>query len=173
MSKAKLIWFTGMSGAGKSSITNKLYYFLNDKGYKVKVIDGDHYRNNNKQKDFTKTSIIHNNYEIINLCKTLIDQYNYILVSVIAPFEVTRREARYTFKQAYIEIYISAKLETLIERDTKGLYRKAIDGKLDNLIGFDSSMPYEKPTNPEIIVDTTEMNLKESLEIILTYLKEV
>jgi adenylyl-sulfate kinase len=172
MLKAKIIWFTGMSGAGKSTITNKLYYILNGKGYKVKVIDGDHYRNNNNLKDFTKTSIINNNYEIINLCKTLLVQYNYILVAVIAPFEVTRREARYTFKQAYIEIYISATLKTLIGRDTKGLYKKAIDGKLDNLIGFDSSVPYEKPQNPEIIVDTTKMNLNKSLKKILSYLKE-
>ena len=96
-----------------------------------------------------------------------------MLVSVIAPFTSTRNQARTILGKDYIEIFVKASLETIIKRDTKGLYKKAISGKINNLIGYHKDTPYEKPISPDIIIDTDKATLKKSTKTIIDYLLEL
>ena len=94
MKSAKIIWFTGLSGSGKSTLANKLFSYLIEGLYKVKIIDGDAVREKDKKYRFTTKEIIINNQEIIVLCENLQKEYDYLLVTVIAPFKKTRKEAK-------------------------------------------------------------------------------
>ena len=98
--------------------------------------------------------------------------YSYIIVSVIAPFEETRAYARKKLGNNYIEIFVSASLDKLVKRDTKGLYKKALKGKLQNLIGVDSNTPYEIPVDPNLIIDTDNESEKKSFDKILKFISE-
>ena len=155
-----VIWFTGLSGSGKTTIANKIYQILIQKGYKTELIDGDKFRDKNT--DFSKNGIIINNRNIITLCEKLLHTNDFIIVSVISPFNSTRNEARAKLEKKYIEVYIKVSLKTVIKRDTKGYYKKALSGKIDHFIGIDPITPYEKPTNPEIIINTDSEEIAEN-----------
>jgi adenylyl-sulfate kinase len=170
LKSAKIIWFTGLSGSGKSTLANKLFSYLIEGLYKVKIIDGDAVREKDKKFRFTTKEIIINNQRIIELCGNLQKEYDYLLVTVIAPFKKTRKEAKEKFLSNYIEIYVKTNLETVIERDTKGLYNKALRGKLSNMIGLDSGVPYEEPIAPSIIIDTNDDSIDNSFTILINQL---
>ena len=102
--------------------------------------------------------------EIIKECNIFLDLYDYIIVSVIAPFEDTRAHARKIFGDNYIEIFVNATLKELVRRDTKGLYKNALNGVLKNLIGVDSNTPYQLPTKPDLVIDTDNENEDQSFE---------
>ena len=105
------------------------------------------------------------------MCKVQLSSYDHIIVSVITPFEETRRKAKLTLKENYVEIYVNASLENLRRRDTKGLYKKAFRGELDNLIGVSKKNPYQIPKNPDFIVNTDCQTQIESLKLILNHLE--
>ena len=169
--KAKIIWFTGLSGTGKSTLSKAISKSLRNK-YKIKCIDGYMVRKKNKFRNvFTKKNIYENNLEIIKYIKTLINKYDYIFVSVISPLLKTRKFSRKTFGDNYSEIYVYCSLATLIKRDTKGLYKKAQKNLIKNLIGYNSVIKYEKSNYKKIKINTEKNNLTNSIKILKKKLK--
>ena len=110
---SKIIWFTGLSGAGKTTLSKQLNNQLKKKKFKVFSVDGDTFREKNKNKKFNKQNIILNNNLIINFIKKIYNKYDYILVSVISPLLKTRKKAKKIFKENYIEIYVKCTTKTL------------------------------------------------------------
>lgn len=172
MSKwAKVLWFTGLSGSGKSTLADKLVSYLKNKGQKASIFDGDTIREElHKTLDFSPEGIKENNRLIVKLCKKHQAEYDYILVSVIAPFTESRKNARKILGDDYVEIYVKASLDSVIKRDVKGLYKKALVGQIDNFIGVSINVSYQEPENPDILVDTDVESEEESFEIILKQL---
>ena len=162
-----------MSGVGKSTLTNKLSFVLKKCDYSVHILDGDAVR---KLKfapdDFSEDAILENNYSIINECNKLVNDYDFILVAVISPFTITREFARHTLNENYYEIFVKCSKKELIFRDTKGLYKKAINEEIDNLVGFSQSPTYEIPTKPNLILQTDSLSIDNSVRLIITKLKE-
>ncbi len=165
--KSKVVWFTGLSGAGKSTLSNYLFKQLKKKNFKVKQIDGDTFREKKKtKKKFSKKEIIKNNHEIINVIQKIQKRYDFILISVISPLLQTRRFAKNKFKKKYFEINVFCKIKTLIKRDTKGLYKKAIEKKINNLIGFKSKIRYQKSTYDVTKINTDKLTIKNAASIV-------
>jgi len=164
--KSKILWFTGLSGAGKTTLALALYNILKKK-YKIKIIDGDKFRKKTKNKNnFTKKNIIKNNLSIIRYINTIKSKYDYIFVAVIAPLIKTRKYARKIFNDNYYEIYTFCSLKTLRKRDTKNLYKKAQKKIINNLIGVNSTIIYEKSKYPIIRANTDKYKLKKLIKII-------
>ena len=166
---AKVIWLTGLSGAGKTTLCKKIQTYLKSK--KCLLVDGDKFRKKNKQFSFSKKNIIKNNLQIVDYCKKNFNKYEYILVSVISPIKKTRKYAYKIFKNNYFEIYIFASLKTLINRDTKGLYNLSKKGVIKNLIGFNSKINYEKSDHRHIRINTNKFTVKQCVMKIIKYTK--
>ena len=164
--ESKIIWLTGLSGSGKTTLSNYISKILKKK-FKVLKIDGDTFRKENKFNSFTKNAIIQNNISIINYINKRINKYEYILVSVISPLKKTRFLAHKKFGKNYYEVYTNCNLKELIRRDTKKLYLKAKQKKINNLIGYNSSIKYEKTRYKKIIVNTATEKIRVSANKIL------
>lgn len=170
MKKGYVLWFTGLSGSGKTTLAKGLEKILQRK-YSVQIIDGDEFRNKvHPELKFTPKEIITNNEKIIEYCQEKLNKNDFILVPVIAPFNSTRLMARNRLKN-YIEIFCKAALEECIKRDTKGLYKKALDGMIKNFIGIHKNVPYQIPKHPDLVVNTGLLNRKQSLGKVLEFLK--
>ncbi len=165
--KSKIIWFTGLSGSGKTTLSNYISKKLKNKKFKIKKIDGDLFRKKKKRTKFDKDSIIKNNLSIINYVDKIKENYDFILVSVISPLKKTREFAHKKFKKNYCEVYTKCNLKELISRDTKNLYAKAKKNVIKNLIGFNSTINYERTKYKKIIVNTAEETIKESTNKIM------
>lgn len=152
--KACVIWFTGLSGSGKSTIANLVEQILFTKGKHSYILDGDNLRHGlNKDLGFTATDRIENIRRIAEVSKLMTDAGLIILVTFISPFSKDREFAKSLFqKEEFYEIYVNTPLELAEMRDPKGLYKKARDGSIKNFTGIDS--PYEPPLNPDLILDT-------------------
>jgi len=167
----KVIWFTGMSGSGKTTIAEGLYKRLIEKSQKVRLLDGDVIRKElHSTLGFTPEDIKKNNALVVELCKKLQGNNDYILVALISPFEESRKNARENIGNEFIEVYVKASKKTLIQRDVKGLYKKALNGEIENFIGISPSVPYEPPQNPDISIDTEKLSSQASVEHVLKYL---
>ena len=165
----KIIWFTGLSGSGKSTLANIFYNLIKRKKYKVKKIDGDIFRKKKKSSNnFTQKNIIKNNLSIINYISKIQHKYKYILVAVISPILKTRQLARKKFGNRYYEIYVHCSIKTLKKRDTKGLYDAAKKNIIKNLIGYNSSVKYQKSRYSKIDINTDKLTLSECI----TYIKK-
>lgn len=165
---SNLLWFTGLSGSGKTTLANIIYKRLKELNFKVYKVDGDLFRKKNKNNNkFTKRNIINNNNKIISHVKKIDKKFDYIIVSVISPLLITRLKAKKIFGKKYSEIYIKCELRELFRRDPKGLYKKAREKKLLNLIGYNSKIKYEKSKYKKIIVDTEKFNIQNSAKLIL------
>lgn len=168
----RVIWLTGLSGSGKSTIARVLKERLVAAGKKVEIIDGDAIRQNlNKHLGFSREDIRENNRLIAELAKIKIGETDFILVPVIAPYKEDRLMARDLIGKAYYEVFLNCSLEKCIEQDVKGLYKKALAGEIKDFIGFSPSNPYEAPVNPELEVNTQKLKIEESVEKIVNYLK--
>jgi adenylylsulfate kinase len=165
--KSKILWFTGLSGAGKTTLANIIFKKLKKKKFRVKKIDGDLFRKKNKINKFNKKEIINNNFSIIRYISGIQCKYDYIIVSVISPLRKTRVFAYKKFGKDYFEILTKCKLKTLIDRDTKKLYEKAKKNIIKNLIGFNSKIKYENTSYKKIIVRTDNETINESTNKIL------
>ncbi len=159
-----IIWLTGLSGSGKTTLSNLLKEKLTKDGYTVEWYDGDRVREELKiVSDFSKEGILKNNHEIINRINKVKEEADFILISLITPYQEVRNYAREIFGKEYFEVYIKCDKNTLIERDTKGLYKKALNGEIDNLIGFSEKIPYEEPLNPDLILETNLITPEEAI----------
>lgn len=168
-----IIWFTGLSGSGKTTLSNHLEEALEKDGFSVFQVDGDAFRKKKKAKNtFSRKEILENNRSIISYCRTIKEKYDFIIVSVISPLLKTRKEARKIFGKDYLEIFLHCPVKELLKRDPKKLYARAMAGEIKNLIGFSVQNPYETPENPELTIDTSKSNIKESLGKIKKLIKK-
>ena len=153
--KGKVLWFTGLSGSGKSTVANFLEQILHKKGIKTYILDGDNVRHGLcKDLDFTKAGRIENMRRITEVAKLMVDAGIVVITAFISPFTNERQIARNNFQDdEFIEIYISTPLEIAEKRDKKGLYKRARRGELHNFTGIDS--PYEIPIKAEYTIDTS------------------
>lgn len=165
---AKIVWFTGLSGVGKTTLCKKIKQTF--RGKKSLIVDGDIFRKEKKRFSFSRKNIEKNNLQIINYCKKNFEKYEYILVAVISPLKKTRFKAFKEFKENYFEILVHAKIQTLILRDTKGLYTLAKNGQISDLIGFNSKIKYEKSSHKFLKINTDKLSLNESIKKILNYI---
>src|SRR3989338_2108971 len=132
-----VLWFTGLSGSGKSTIADSLSNILKAKGYKIKILDGDVVRNTlHRHLGFTRKDILLNNKLISQLALKYLDTHDIILVPIISPYKIGRENARKLLGKHFTEVYIKASLKKCIRRDVKGLYKKALDGEIKNFIGI-------------------------------------
>lgn len=172
LKKGLTLWLTGLSGAGKSTISEALIGKLtkNNKEFPLELLDGDEIRDNlNQGLSFSKEDRFTNIKRIAFLAGKLSKHGVLVLVPVIAPYEEARQMAR-SYSKNFIEIFVNASLEKVEERDVKGLYAKARSGEIENFTGI--SDPYEAPLNPDIELNTDKESISESVEKILNKLIE-
>jgi len=169
--KSAILWFTGLSGSGKSTIANLIEKKLISGGRHTYLLDGDNVRHGlNKDLGFTDIDRVENIRRIAEVSRLMVDAGLITLVSFISPFRSERRLARELVESdEFVEIFVDTPLEIAEERDVKGLYKKARLGEIKNFTGIDS--PYEEPENPEIRVNTKEMTAEEAADFVIEYLK--
>lgn len=165
--KGMVVWFTGLSGSGKSTIAVEVEKELFKRSYAVYRLDGDNMRFGlNKDLGFSAADREENIRRIGEVAALFADAGLITLASFISPYQAGRDAARRaTGEDDFIEVYVKADLETCAERDPKGLYTKAKSGEIENFTGI--SAPYEEPKNPELIVDTDQLSLEESVEKVM------
>jgi bifunctional enzyme CysN/CysC len=170
--KPVVLWFTGLSGAGKSTIANLVERELNSLGKHSMLLDGDHIRHSlNRDLDFTASGRAENIRRIAEVAKLMLDAGLITLVSFISPFQAERDMARQRIgSEQFLEIYVDAPLAIAEERDVKGLYKKARTGAIENFTGISS--PYEIPANPDLHLDTSVMSALKSAELVMALLRE-
>ena len=165
--KAKVLWFTGISGSGKSTIANELEKELYSIGVRTYILDGDNIRHGlNNDLGFSNADRVENIRRVAEVSKLMLDAGVFVISSFISPFASDRKMARELISnEDFVEIFIDTPLEVAESRDPKGLYKKARSGKIPNFTGVSS--PYEKPTSPEIIIKTKESSVSECVQNIL------
>ncbi len=166
----KVLWFTGLSGSGKSTVANALEQVLYEKGMHTYILDGDNVRHGlNQDLGFTDADRIENIRRIAEVAKLMVDAGLVVLTSFISPFRSERDMARGLFDTGeFVEIFMNVSLETAEDRDPKGLYKKARRGELPNFTGIDSD--YEAPVSAEIELDGDRMTIEACVEKILRYI---
>ena len=169
--KPCVVWFTGLSGSGKSTIANILEQKLHTIGKRTYLLDGDNVRHGlNKDLGFTDTDRVENIRRVAEVSKLMVDAGLITLVSFISPFRSERQMARELLSMdEFFEIFVSTSLEECENRDPKGLYKKARAGELKNFTGIDSS--YEEPENPDLVLDTNSTNAEELADQIINFLQ--
>ena len=172
LQKPALLWFTGLSGSGKSTIANLVDKRLLDLGRHTYTLDGDNVRHGlNRDLGFTKADRVENIRRIGEVARLMVDAGLITMASFISPYRAERQMARELLEDGeFIEIFVNTPLEVAEARDVKGLYARARAGEIKNFTGIDSE--YQPPENPELIVNTTEMSAEESAEMIIAYLTD-
>ncbi|KTD33991.1 sulfate adenylyltransferase subunit CysN [Legionella israelensis] len=170
--KPLVVWFTGLSGAGKSTIANLVEYQLNSTGKHTMLLDGDNIRHGlNKDLGFTVSDRAENIRRIAEVAKLMSESGLITLVSFISPFAAERKMARELIgDHQFLEVFVDAPLRIVQERDVKGLYQKAKSGEIKNFTGIGSS--YEVPESPDLILNTVELNANEAAAKLLQLIKE-
>ncbi|MEM8504848.1 MAG: adenylyl-sulfate kinase [Cyanobacteria bacterium P01_D01_bin.1] len=169
--KGVTIWFTGLSGAGKTTINDALKLKLEERGVKFEVLDGDIVRTNlTKGLTFSKEDRDTNVRRIGFVCDLLTRNGVIVLVAAISPYRAIREEVRQKIGD-FMEVYVSAPVEVCEARDVKGLYAKARTGEIKQFTGI--SDPYEPPTNPEVNCETHKETLDESVNKVIAKMEEM
>jgi len=169
MSEGFTLWFTGLSGSGKSTLANLVADELRNRGHRVEVLDGDEVRTNlSKGLGFSKEDRDTNIRRIGYVCKLLARNGVIAISAAISPYRDVRDEVR-KMHDRFFEVFVECPLETLVERDVKGLYRKAIAGEIKNFTGV--SDPYEPPLRAELVVNSAIESREESLAKLLVKLE--
>ena len=166
-----VIWFTGLSGSGKSTIANILEQKLHTMNKRTYLLDGDNVRHGlNKDLGFTDTDRVENIRRVAEVSKLMLDAGLITLVSFISPFRSERKMARDLLEEGeFFEVFVSTPLEECEKRDPKGLYKKARSGELKNFTGIDST--YEIPENADLVLDTKTNNAEELADQIISFLE--
>ena len=172
MTTGVTLWFTGLSGAGKSTISEILERELRAAGRKVEVLDGDVVRTHlSKGLGFSKEDRDTNIRRIGWVCEVLSRNDVVAIAAAISPYRSVRDEVRERHAGRFVEIFIDVPLEVAIERDVKGLYKKALAGEIKGFTGVDD--PYEPPFDPELVIHTDQETPQQSAERILAALREL
>ena len=165
------VWFTGLSGAGKTTVANRLEQVLRDRGLKVEVLDGDVVRTHlSKGLGFSKEDRDTNIRRIGFVCNLLTRNGVVAIGAAISPYREVRDEVRAEIGR-FVEVFVKCPLEVLQERDVKGLYAKALRGEIANFTGV--SDPYEEPLNPEVVLESDKETEEESLAKVVAKLEEL
>ena len=169
--KGFTLWFTGLSGAGKTTLARLVEEELKERGHKVEVLDGDLIRTNlSKGLGFSKEDRDTNIRRIGFVCNLLARNDVVAIAAAISPYRTVREEVRRELV-AFVEVYVKCPIDVLAERDVKGLYKKALAGKIKNFTGIDD--PYEEPLAPEVLIESDAETPAQSAARILTKLEEL
>ena len=166
-----VIWLTGLSGSGKSTIANELELALHNMNIKSYVLDGDNIRTGlNKDLGFSDIDRKENMRRIAEVAKLFSDSETITITAFISPFKQERYDAREIIgHDNFIEVHVSASLDVCEKRDVKGLYKKARAGEITSFTGIDS--PYEAPDNPDIVLDSGKLTIKQCVNNVMIYLQ--
>ncbi len=168
--KGMVLWFTGLSGSGKSTIANALDDELNKLGKKTYILDGDNIRMGlNKDLSFSPEDRKENIRRISEVAKLFADSGTIVLTAFISPYIADRQDARDLIGDDFKEVFVDTDVEECIKRDPKGLYKKALAGEIKGFTGIDA--PYEKPTMAEVTLKN--MSISESVEYLLKFIKQL
>ncbi|MCB2294863.1 adenylyl-sulfate kinase [Clostridium algoriphilum] len=168
--KSKLLWFTGLSGSGKSTVANALDIRLNQSGKATYLLDGDNIRLGiNSGLGFSIEDRNENIRRIGEIGKLFVDAGLITIACFISPLKANRDMVRSALGDDFIEVFVDCPLDECEKRDPKNLYKKARAGVIKEFTGISS--PYEKPENPEIIINTNELSIDECVDKILDYIK--
>ncbi|GIN40510.1 MULTISPECIES: adenylyl-sulfate kinase [Heyndrickxia] len=170
--KSVVLWFTGLSGSGKSTLANAVDNELFKQHCQSYCLDGDNIRHGlNRDLTFRNEDRKENIRRIGEVAKLFVDSGQIVSTAFISPFREDRQLVRNMFeKDEFIEIYVKCPINICEERDPKGLYKKARLGEISDFTGISS--PYERPNNPEIVIQTDSLSIDESVSIILSHLKD-
>tara|TARA_R110002124_G_scaffold205710_3_gene372248 strand:- start:8197 stop:8757 length:561 start_codon:yes stop_codon:yes gene_type:complete len=167
--KPTVLWFTGLSGSGKSTISEKLFELMQKEGLEVEHLDGDVIRDIFPKTGFSKEDRNAHIKRVGYLASRLQSHKVFVIGSFVSPYKEARDFVR-ELCEDFTEIYISTPYEECEKRDVKGLYAKARAGEIKNFTGLDD--PYEAPENPELEIDTTDITLDEALALVIDYLNK-
>ena len=167
---SRVLWLTGLSGSGKSTIANALEKALHERGIRSYILDGDNVRHGlNSDLGFTDADRVENIRRIGEVAKLMVDAGIYVLTASISPFRTERAAVRKLFEDGeFIEIFVDTPLEVAEFRDPKGLYQKARRGEIPNFTGINS--PYEAPINPELRIETSKQSVEQAVNEIMEFL---
>ena len=169
--KGLLIWITGLSGSGKSTIGSALESSLYNLDKATYLLDGDNLRHGiNSDLGFSDIDRTENIRRIGEISKLFVDAGLITIATFVSPFKKDRNFVRSLLGDYFIEVYIDCDLDTCIKRDPKGLYEKALSGEILQFTGISS--PYEKPDKPELVINTVDDPIEESINKIITFIKE-
>lgn len=169
--KGFTLWFTGLSGAGKSTVSEKVYARFRELGAKVELLDGDIVRTHlSKGLGFSKEDRDTNIRRIGFVCELLSRNGVIAIVAAISPYRDVREEVRSQIGD-FVEVYVHCPIEVLAERDVKGLYKKALAGEIPSFTGV--SDPYEPPLNPEVAIDSSKESIDQSVDRVWNKLREM
>ncbi|MGV6831761.1 MAG: adenylyl-sulfate kinase [bacterium] len=159
-----LIWFTGLSGSGKSTIANKVELLLHQKSIRTYTLDGDNVRSGiNADLSFTPEDRTENIRRIAEVSKLMIDAGLVVLAAFVSPYKKDRENIRKTVSSVnFVEVFVNTSLEECERRDVKGLYKKAREGEIKNMTGI--SAPYEAPENADVVVETEKLSIEEAAQ---------
>jgi bifunctional enzyme CysN/CysC len=160
--QGKVVWLTGLSGSGKSTIANAAESILHAKGYRTYILDGDNIRHGlSKDLGFTAADRVENIRRIAEVAKLMVDAGLVVLTAFISPFRAERDMARSLFAEGdFLEVFVDTPLEVAEARDPKGLYKKARRGELPNFTGIDSE--YQEPIQPDLVLNSSEMSVEDA-----------
>jgi bifunctional enzyme CysN/CysC len=168
--RSAVVWLTGLSGSGKSTIANEVERMLCERGVHTYLLDGDNVRHGlNRDLGFTDADRVENIRRVAEVAALMADAGLVVLTSFISPFRAERYLARERIGEGFLEVHVDASVEVAESRDPKGLYAKARAGELKNFTGIDS--PYEKPDNPDLFIDTSMSSAEESAQAIIEVLE--
>jgi adenylylsulfate kinase len=169
--KSFTVWFCGLSGSGKSTIANEVEKYLYSRDCRTYILDGDNVRKGlNSDLDFSEKSRKENLRRVSEVAKLMVDAGLIVLTAFISPFKEERDFAKEIIgEESFVEVYVDTPLEVCEQRDVKGLYKKAREGKISNFTGISS--PFEPPTNPDLVVKTTNRSIEDCVEQVVGFLK--
>ena len=164
-----VVWFTGLSGSGKSTIANELDVELNKRGLRTYILDGDNVRMGlNKDLGFSPESRKENIRRISEVAKLFADSGAIVMTAFISPYREDRDSARDVIGSDYVEVFVNTPIEECIKRDPKGLYKKAIAGEIKGFTGIDA--PYEEPLSSEVTLEN--LSIKDSVNTLIDQLRK-